>query len=87
MTPRLAFADRILCKRTVDADMHVRIDAARKRQQPSGIERLIGIVGLYFRREPHYFAVLDADVETIDSRLVWADDARVFNDKIERFHF
>jgi hypothetical protein len=66
--------------------MHVRIDAAGEGQLPFGIEHLVGIFGMDFRREPRHLAVLDADVETVHPGLVRSDDAGVLDDQIERFH-
>ena len=65
--------------------MHVRVDAARERQQPFGVEHLVGILGADFRRKPRHLAVLDADIEAVHAGLVRPHDAGVLNDEIEDF--
>ena len=82
----LAFADRILGKRPIDADMHVRVDAAGEGQQPFGVEYLAGILGADFRCQPRHLAVLDGDVEAVHPGLVRAHHARVLDDEIKTLH-
>src|SRR5262249_56549390 len=40
---RLAFRNRVLRERRIDADIHVSIDAARERQRSLGVENLLGL--------------------------------------------
>ena len=47
----LAFRNRVLRERRIDADMHVRVDAAWERQAILGIEDLLCVLGLNIRRE------------------------------------
>jgi hypothetical protein len=62
----LAFRNSILGYGLIDADMHVSIDAAGKRQKIFGIEDLFGVFCLDSRRETGNLSVFDRDVEAID---------------------
>ena len=81
-----ALAHRILGERPIDADMHVRVNAARKRQQPFGVEDVGGVLGLDFRCKPDHLAVLDGDIQAVHPAVVRPHHARILNNEIERFH-
>ena len=83
MTPPIgggfAFSHRIVGERLVDANVHVRIDAARKGQKALRVEYFGGIVCPDFRRQLRDFAVLDADIEAVDAALVRPHHAGVLD--------
>ena len=79
----LALGKRVLGERRVDADMHVRIDATWKCETIFGVEHILGLLGLNFRRKSDNLSILDRDIETIDRRLVRANDASILDDGIE----
>ena len=81
----LALAHRVLGERAVDADMHMRVDAAGKGQQPFGVEHFGGVLGADVRRKPDHLAVLDGDVEAIHAGVVRTHHARILDDEIEDF--
>src|SRR5262245_44472337 len=81
---RLAFRNRVLSERRIDADMHVSIDAARECQKILGVEHLLGLLGRDIGPKARDLSILDRDVETIHRRLVGAHHARVLDHKVER---
>ena len=81
-----AFAHRVLGQRPVDADMHVRIDAARKGELALGVEHFIGVFGADFRRQTGHLAVLDRNIEAVHTGCVRTHHARILDDEIERLH-
>ena len=80
----LALAHRVLGHRPVDADVHVRVHEARKREPVLPVHDLVRLLRPEVRREPRELAVLDADVEQVDRGPVRPDDADVLDDEVER---
>src|SRR5262252_6673900 len=84
---RLAFGNRVLSERRIDADMHVSIDATRERQEILGVEHLLRLLCRDIGGKARDLSILDRDVETIDRRLVGAHHAGVLDYEVERlFH-
>ena len=79
----LALRHRVLRQRRVNADMHVRIDAARERQPVLGVENGFRPVGLDIGSELGDLAVLDRNIEAIDRRLIGANHAGVLDHDVE----
>src|SRR5215831_12552831 len=84
---RLAFGNRVLSERRIDADMHVSIDATRERQEILGVEHLLRLLRLDIGRKARDLSLFDRDVETIHRRLVGPRHAGVLDHKVEElFH-
>src|SRR5580692_11772700 len=81
----LAFRNRVFGQRRIDADMHVRVDAAGKGQIVLAVENLLRLLYRKLGRETADLAALDADVEAIDGSLFGTHDASVLDDDIEQF--
>src|SRR5580692_9680675 len=81
----LAFGNRVFGQRRIDADMHVRVDAAGKGEMVLAVKDLLRVPGRELGRETADLAALDADVETIDGGLVGTNDADILDDEIEQF--
>jgi hypothetical protein len=67
----------------IDADMHMGIDAAGKRQIILGVENLLALLGADVRGNPIDLAIPDRDVEAIDRRLVRPHDAGILDHKVK----
>ena len=81
---RLALRDGVLRERLIDADMHMGIDAAGKRQIVPGVENLPALLGADVRGDPIDLSILDRDVEAIDRRLVRPHDPGILDHKVKR---
>ena len=80
----LALGNRILGQWSVYSDVHMSIDAARKRETIPSIKNLPGLLGLNLGSEPRDLSVLDRNIETIDRCLVRPNHAGILDDGIER---
>src|SRR5262245_23347135 len=81
---RLALRDGVLGEGLIDADMHMGIDAAGKRQLVPGVENLLRLLGADIRGNLADLTVLDRDVEAIDRRLVRAYGAGILDHEVKR---
>src|SRR5581483_7758956 len=80
---RLAFRDRVLRERRVDANMHVAVDAAGESQPVLGVEDLLGLLGRNVGGEPRELPILDRDIEAVNRCLIRANYPGVLDDGVE----
>ena len=80
----LALGNRILRERRIDADVHVRVDAARECQAILGVENGLRALRLNIGSELGDLSVLDRNIEAIDGGLVRADHAGILDHNIEK---
>src|SRR5262247_22425 len=70
----LALGNRVLRQGRVYSDVHMSIDATRKRETIPGIKGVFGLLGVNLRSKPRDLSILDRNIETIDRGLVRPND-------------